>query len=159
MEACVWKWLAAGVLALAAAIAVVATVVRSPGDARQPARDAAVEDFRATERACIAAFNEALRRQRANEIDERELAAIVERDVLVPWRTMRTRVTAEPRTGELHATLRRYLESRQIAWEAYAAALRADSDQAARPHYDVYHQKNAEAQADARALGRLFRDL
>lgn len=158
------KWLVAGAIAVVIAGATVA-IVMSRGDSHtEPhdtgVRDAAVQDFRATERQCIAAFNEALRRQRANEIDERELAAFIERDVLVPWRAMRERVAAAkvtPSSRELYTTLRRYIETRQTAWEAYAAGLRAGSDEAARPHYDVYHQKNDEAQADAKALGQMFR--
>lgn len=155
-EAQVRKWFVAGVLTLAAAIALIVTLTRSPSP---PARDATVEDFRATERQCIAAFNDALRRQRANEIDELALADAIDREVLVPWRAMRSRVDAAPGSGELYVTLRRYVETRQIAWEAYATGLRAGSDEASRPHYDVYHQKNAEAQADAVTLGRLFRHL
>lgn len=159
------KWFVAGAVAIAIAGACVAIVTLTRGDSQTQAHetgvgDAAVRDFRATERQCIAAFNDALRRQRANEIDELELAATIERDVLVPWRAMRTRVSeaqVTPDSQELYTTLRRYIEARQTAWEAYAAALRAGSEEAARPHYDVYHQKNDEAQSDARALGQMFR--
>lgn len=159
------KWLVAGAVVVAIAGAAVAIVMLTRSDSQTKAHDtgvgdAAVKDFRATERQCIAAFNDALRRQRANEIDERELAAFIERDVLVPWRAMRERVAAAkvtPSSRELYTTLRRYIETRQTAWEAYAAGLRAGSDEAARPHYDVYHQKNDEAQADAKALGQMFR--
>ena len=150
-----WKWIGLGVLAIGAAIALYLTLGR---DTDVPSRDATVEDFRATERACIAAFNDALRRQRSNEIDELELSNIIERDVLVPWRAVRTRVTAAQKSSALYTTLAAYLESRQIAWEAYAAALRATDDTSARPHYDVYHQKNAEAQTHAQALGKIFRE-
>lgn len=125
----------------------------------KPTSDALVEEFRATERTCIAAFNDGLARQRANQIDELGLADVVDRDVLVPWRAIREKVNAAPKTDELYTTLRKYIDARQIAWEAYAKALRADSDAAARPHYDVYHQKHAEAQDFARELGRLFRAL
>jgi len=128
-------------------------------DSKPQQGDALVEEFRATERTCIAAFNDALARQRANQIDEVALAATIDRDVLVPWRAIREKVDASPKTDELYTTLRKYLEARQTAWEAYAAALRSGSDEAARPHYDVYHQKHAEAQDLARELGRLFRGL
>lgn len=159
------KWLVAGAAVVAIAGAAVAIVTLTRGDSQTKAHDrgvgdAAVRDFRATERQCIAAFNDALRRQRANEIDELELAATIERDVLVPWREMRGRVSeakVTPDSEELYRTLRQYVDARQTAWEAYAAALRAGSEEAARPHYDVYHQKNDEAQAFARALGQLFR--
>lgn len=121
--------------------------------------DPLVEEFRATERTCIAAFNDALARQRANQIDELGLAQAIEHDVLGPWRAVRDKVNASPNTDELYTTLRNYLDARQTAWEAYVAALRSDSEPAARPHYDVYHQKHAEAQDLARQLGGLFRAM
>jgi hypothetical protein len=127
--------------------------------ASPPKADPVVEEFRSTERTCIAAFNDALARQRANQIDELALAQEIDRDVLGPWRAAREKVNASPKTDELYTTLRKYLEARQIAWEAYVAALRSDSEAAARPHYDVYHQKHAEAQDLARELGRLFRSM
>jgi hypothetical protein len=161
------KWLLAGMLAAAAAVAVVMVASRQQDEtamkAKPPApRDPLVEEFRATERRCIAAFNADLARQRANEIDELALAAAIDKDVLTPWREIRARILAAPipeGRKDLYATLGRYLEARQIAWEAYTAALRAGSDQAARPHYDVYHQKHAEAQDAARELGRMFREM
>lgn len=127
--------------------------------AAPPKADPLVEEFRATERTCIAAFNDALARQRANQIDELGLAQAIEHDVLGPWRAVRDKVNASPNTDELYTTLRNYLDARQTAWEAYVAALRSDSEPAARPHYDVYHQKHAEAQDLARQLGGLFRAM
>ena len=124
-----------------------------------PKADPLVEEFRATERTCIAAFNDALARQRANQIDELALAGEIDHNVLGPWRAVRDKVNASPKTDEVYTTLRKYLEARQVAWEAYVAALRSDSEEAARPHYDVYHQKHAEAQDLARQLGGLFRAM
>ena len=115
-----------------------------------------LDDFHAAERRCIAAFNDALARQRANQIDEAGLAAAIDEDVLPPWRDMRARMQAAQLAPELREPMQRYLEARQTAWEAYTAALRAPSDAAARPHYDVYHEKDAEADAAARALGPLL---
>ena len=117
------------------------------------------DDFHAVERRCIAAFNDALARQRANQLDEAGLAVAIDRDVLPAWREMRTRMQAARLAPELREPMQHYLESRQIAWEAYVAALRAPSDPAARPHYDVYHQKDAEADAAARVLGPLLRSF
>ena len=116
-----------------------------------------LDEFHQTERRCIAAFNDALARQRAGAIDEPALAAAIETDVLPAWRTMRGHVTAASLAPEVREPMRKYLEDRQIAWEAYATGLRAPSDVAARPHLDTYHQKNAEADADARILGPLLR--
>ena len=113
-----------------------------------PAPDPVVDDFRAVEHQCIAAFNDALHRQKRNEIDELALAAAIDRDVLPPWHAMRLRVDAAGKS-EL---MRRYVEEREIAWQAYSAALHAPDDTAARPHYDAYHQKTADATRDARLL-------
>jgi hypothetical protein len=158
-EHAVKTWIALGVLVVTGAI--VAAVMLSRHQAHPPAADAIVEDFRSVERQAIAAFNDGLRRQRANEIDEVELAVTIERDVLEPWRAMRARVTAVPVPNErsqLYEVMRRYIEERQLAWQAYADALRAHGEAESRPLYDAYHQNNAAAQYDARVLGRLLRE-
>jgi hypothetical protein len=121
--------------------------------------DPLVEEFRATERTCIRAFNDALRAQRENSIDELELSNTIEREVLAPWRAVRAKVEAAPQHDELYTTLRKYMEARQISWEAYVAALRAPNDGAARPHYEAHREQNAIAQEHARHLGELFRAL
>jgi hypothetical protein len=158
-ERAVKKWLLAAGVILAGAL--IALVMRSRSTTpHAPSPDPVVEDFRSVERESIAAFNEALRRQRAQEIDEIGLATEIERAVLVPWHAMQARVAAAPvpaERGELYAVMRRYIEERELAWRAYVAALRADSEAEARPRYDVYHQKNAQAQDDARVLGGLLR--
>ena len=142
-------WIGIAALVLAAGAAVALVVRPPPHDARA--------DFHAGERASLAAFNDALHRQQANQLDEPGLADAIEHDVLPRWRDMRARVEA----GELPAAMRepmhRYLADRQTAWEAYVAALRAPNDTAAQPHYDAYHHDNAQADADARALAELMR--
>jgi len=158
-ERAVKKWIALGAVIAAGAI-VAAIVLTRHHEPAAPAVDQVVEDFRATERQAIAAFNAALRQQRANEIDEIELALAVERDVLEPWRAMRARVAAAPvpaNRTELYTVMRRYIDERQVAWQAYADALRIHSEAEARPYYDAYHQNNAAAQDDARVLGGLLR--
>lgn len=156
------KWLVLAVaIAVGAAVAIV-MLARSgtPSVPTTGTGDPVVEDFRSIERQSIAAFNNALRRQRANEIDELELASVIERDVLVPWRAMRARVSAAPvppERRELYEVMNRYIAERELAWQSYVVALQADTDADARPHYDVYHQKHAAAQADAKLLGGLFR--
>ena len=155
-------WLAIGAFVLAGAIAAI-VILTQPTDRAAPAptgKDSIVEDFRATERAAIATFNTALRRQRANEIDELELALVIERDVLEPWRSMRARVAAAPVPAtrrEMYETLNRYIATRELAWHSYTLALQARSDAEAKPHLDLYHQKNADAQDDAKRLGGYFR--
>lgn len=161
-ERAVKPWIIAAALAVAGGVIVIVMLTRSgkPSASRPPVGDTTVEHFRSVERQCIAAFNTALRRQRANEIDELELSLVIERDVLDPWRAMRARVAAAPvppPSRELYDVMNRYIAERELAWQAYALALQARSDTEARPHYDVYHQKNAEAQNDAQILGGLFR--
>jgi hypothetical protein len=162
------KRLVIGGLVLAVVAAVVALVVlreRRQPSARSADHDATtglIDEFRVVERASLRRYNDALAEQRANRIDEIGLADILEREVLPPWRALRERVTAAPvpaARNELYETLKRYLEARQLSWEAYVAGLRAGSDVAARPHYDVHHQKSADADQEARELGRLFREL
>lgn len=159
------KRLALGVAGLAVAVTAVIVVVRlqdagpTPPQpvARTSGLDPLVEEFRSVERACIQRFNTALREQRENMIDELELSNAIERDVLTPWRALRTKVTAAPAQNELYSTLRRYLEERQLSWEAYVSALRAASDEAAKPHYETHRRMNAAAHESAKILGELFR--
>jgi hypothetical protein len=122
----------------------------------------AIDDFRATERRTLAAFNTALGQQRANQIDELGLAEVIDKDVLPPWRELRARITAAtvPASDrELFTTLDRYLAERQTSWEAYSAALRSPNDAAARPHYAKYHQQTDAATTDAQQLGAAFRSF
>jgi hypothetical protein len=160
-ERAVKKWVVLGVLVVAGAVVAAVTLTRG-GQPATRVTDAVVEDFRSVERQCIAAFNAALRRQRANEIDEVELGVEIQRGVLEPWRAMRARVAAAPVPAdrrELYEVMRRYIDEREAAWQAYANALHAASDAEARPLYDAYHQKNAAAQEDARVLGGLLRAM
>jgi hypothetical protein len=160
-DGAVKAWLVGVALLLAGAIIATVMLTRSGGSsAPAPSGgDSVVEDFQSVERQSISAFNDALRRQRTNEIDELELSLVIERDVLDPWRAMRARVAAAPVPAprrELYETMNRYIAERELAWQAYALALQARSETEARPQYDIYHQKNAEAQADAKTLGGLL---
>jgi hypothetical protein len=122
----------------------------------------AIVEFRAGERAALDKFNDALDRQRANKIDELGLAEAIDTQVLPPWRELRAHVAAAAVPApdrELFATLTRYLGERENAWEAYSAALHAGNDTAAAPHYAKYHEQDAAADTDARALGAMFRRL
>jgi len=120
----------------------------------------AIDDFRATERTTLAAFNTALGLQRANQIDELGLADALDKNVLPPWRELRTRMSSAtvPVTDrELFTTLNRYIAERQTSWEAYSAALRSTADAAAQPHYARYHEQTDAATTDAQQLGLAFR--
>jgi hypothetical protein len=122
----------------------------------------ALVEFRAGEHAVLQSFNDALHRQRANEIDELGLADAIDKSVLPPWRELRAHVAAaEVPTAdrELFDTLARYLGERETAWEAYATALRFGNDATAAPHYAKYHEQDAAADADAQKLGAAFRRL
>lgn len=121
-----------------------------------------IEEFRASERVALRSFNDLLRRQRDNAIDEIGLADAIDHSVLPRWRALRTRVvmaTGANSDDELLLVLRSYLAKRQHAWEAYSAALRSPTDDAAKPHYAIYHSLEAAAVDDARALGAAFRKL
>ncbi len=120
----------------------------------------AIDDFRTTERATLAAFNRGLSDQRANKIDELGLADAIDKDVLPPWRELRARIAAAPvpePDRELFGTLASYIAERQASWEAYSAALRAHDDAAAKPHYAKYHKQDRAANDDAIKLGTAFR--
>ncbi len=122
----------------------------------------AIDDFRATERTTLAAFNTALGQQRANQIDELGLADALDKNVLPPWRELRTRISAAPipeADRELFATLNRYIAERQTSWEAYSTALRSTDDAAAAPHYAKYHEQTDAATTDAQQLGQAFRSF
>jgi hypothetical protein len=121
-----------------------------------------IGEFRAGERAVLKAFNDALGRQRANQIDELGLAEAIDRDVLPPWRELKSRVagaTVPEPDRALFTTLLHYVGERETAWEAYAAALRSPNDAAAQPLYAKYHEHNDAATADAQRLGQMFRTL
>ncbi len=122
----------------------------------------AIDDFRATERTTLAAFNTALGQQRANQIDELGLADAIDKNVLPPWRELRTRMSSaavpDP-DRELFTTLNRYIAERQTSWEAYSAALRSTDDAAAQPHYTKYHEQTDAATTDAQQLGQAFRSI
>ena len=80
-ERAVKKWIALAVLVVTGAIVAAVMLTRDQAPPRA-VDDPVVNDFRSVERQCITTFNNALRQQRANEIDEVELAVAIERDVL-----------------------------------------------------------------------------
>jgi hypothetical protein len=118
--------------------------------------------FRTVEKATLQNFNDALGRQRANQIDELGLADAIDHKVLPPWRELRDRIakaTIPEQDRELYVTLDRYLAERQTSWEAYSAALRSKDDAQSKPDYAKYHEQNDAATADAKRLGEAFRSL
>ena len=122
--------------------------------------DPLVVRFREIERTCLTNFNSALARQRRNEIDELGLALVIDQEVLPAWEALRTKVAAtkpSARNAALYNALNDYLTAREVAWRAYVAGLRSETDADARRHYDAYHAKDAEADTHARAVGAIFR--
>ena len=149
-------------LALALLLVAACSKTTEPPPAGTLVDTPAIVEFRAGEHAVLQKFNDALGRQRANQIDEVGLAEALDKEVLPPWRELRAHVAAATVPDvdrELFATLTRYLAERETAWEAYSAALRAGNDTAAAPHYAKYHEQDAAADTDARALGGFFRRL
>jgi hypothetical protein len=146
----------AGLLAIATVITVLVwPALRGSSTA---SASATIDEFHSVERQCLQTFNSALAQQRANQIDELGLADVIDHDVLPPWRAFRSRADRATDVPErIRPVLAKYLAARQISWEAFVTALRSPSDPAARPHYDTYHQKNAEATDAARELGPLLR--
>jgi hypothetical protein len=122
----------------------------------------AIDEFRRAEKLVLQAFNDALGRQRANQIDELGLADAIDRNVLAPWRELRAHIakaTVPEPDRELFTTLDRYMAERQTSWEAYSAALRSHDDATSKPDYAKYHEQNDAATADAKRLGEAFREL
>ncbi len=112
---------------------------------------ALVADFHQVERQCLQTYNDAFHRQGSGAIDELALAQVIEHDVLPPWQAFHTRVDKAP-DSELVKAMRRYFADRETAWQAYVVVLHGDNPQA----LATYRQKNAEADADARALAKLL---
>ena len=112
---------------------------------------ALIADFHQVERQCLRAYNDAFHRQGAGQIDELALAQVIERDVLPPWQAFHERVNHAP-DSELTLAMRRYFADRETAWQAYVVVLHGDNAQA----LATYHQKNADATADAQALAKLL---
>ena len=71
--------------------------------------------------------------------------------VLPPWQAFGVRLAHEP-DSELVVAMRRYIADRETAWQAFTVTLRHDDPQA----LATYRQKNADADADARALAKLL---
>jgi hypothetical protein len=161
------------VLIAAVLVAIAATIIllltRDRHDSQSPSTptpttadltDPTVVQFRETERICLTNFNNALARQRRNEIDELGLALAIDQEVLPAWQALRAKVAAatpSARNAALYKTLNAYLVARDLAWQAYMAGLRSNTDADARRHYDTYHAKNAEADSHAREVGAMFR--
>jgi hypothetical protein len=137
-------------------------VLLACGKTTTPASDPVIEDFRRTEHSTLVAFNDLLHQQKANAIDEHTLAEAITKEVLPAWHALHARVdaaTPPDSERELYVLMRRYLAERETGWQAYVAALSADSDELAHPHYATYHAQTDAATDDAKLIGAEFRRL
>lgn len=118
----------------------------------------------AVEHASTTTWNEGLRRAKAGELKDGELAELLERDVIVPYKKMRQDVLATQDIPEkLHLLFKRldeYTAARIAAWEMFEAVLRQPDDlEKQKPLLDAYKAKEAEVkkrlaayEAEIRAL-------
>jgi rhomboid protease GluP len=86
--------------------------------------------FGAMERAAVAAYNDALERSRSGQLTDAGLAAVIDKEVLPPWRNQQQRLTAisrlPPNEKKRFADLGRYLSLRDRGWSKLSEALRTD---------------------------------
>jgi rhomboid protease GluP len=115
---------ALGLLALAVALTGVAVAaLPTPTDVV-----GVLSRFDAAEHHAITTWNDALRRHKAGELETTALAAILERDVLPPYRAARQAAIATQdvpdRLRPLFQRLDDYTAARVAAWDAFDAVLR-----------------------------------
>jgi hypothetical protein len=79
--------------------------------------------FRDTEVAAIDTYNQAVERRSAEEISDRALGELLEREVLPPWREMRARLEGLPKEADGLGALLRYVTHREREWELQAELL------------------------------------
>lgn len=119
-----WRELLLVALAAAGIVAGVASLPRVADI------QAELKAFGVMERAAVTAYNEALERSRAGQLTDAGLAAVIDKDVLPPWRNQQRRFTEISRlpTGEKKrfADLGRYLSLRDRGWSKLSEALRTD---------------------------------
>ncbi|HVV87365.1 MAG TPA: rhomboid family intramembrane serine protease [Kofleriaceae bacterium] len=103
-----------------AAIAAAVFALRQPSSGADLAR--AVNDFSDMEHRTGAIFNDLIRKSKAHEINDADIARHMEADVLPPWRAMHERLAAlaEPpaKLKELHDSLGAYVDARLAYWNA-----------------------------------------
>jgi len=90
--------------------------------------------FQQVEERVLLAYNDAIRKSAAGQLSDDEVASVVERDVLPPWRAFQRRLTAlkhvAPEQQPMARQLANYLDARERAWTRTAEALHRH-DQAA----------------------------
>ena len=96
---------------------------------------AEIAAFQKVEHQAIVAYNAAIKKAAAGELPDDDFAAIIERDVLPPWRTFQRHLAAVKNVPaeqkSVAAELSAYLAARERAWTKTAEALRRHDQVAA----------------------------
>ena len=116
---------------LAAAVVVAVLTLLLP---KRADLSAEIVAFQQVEERVLAAYNDAIRKSASGQLPDDDVASIVERDVLPPWRAFQQRLAGlkhvAPEQQPLARQLADYLAAREQAWTKTAEALRRH-DQAA----------------------------
>lgn len=108
--------------------------------------------FQQVEERVLAAYNDAIRKSAAGQLPDDEMAEVVERDVLPPWRAFQQRLAGlrhvAPEQQPLARRLADYLAARERAWTKTAEALRRHDQPAAEA-----------ANRELQDAGRILKDL
>src|SRR4029079_18113000 len=85
--------------------------------------------FFSVEHAAIGAFNDALGKNAAHEISDKQFGEIIDREILPPWRALQARWSGMgrvPRAEQARiADIGRYLALRERSWALLSESLRA----------------------------------
>jgi rhomboid protease GluP len=91
-----------------------------------------LSNFQAVERGVVDAYNGALEGRRANRLSDVDLANIIDRQVLPPWRQARQRLSTlghlPPQEAQRLDDIGRYMALREQGWAAFSQALRTGDD-------------------------------
>jgi hypothetical protein len=107
-----------------------------------------LQQFDAAERASLTRWNEAVERVKTGDLKESELADILERDVIPPYKKMRQDMLATKdipqRLRPLFERLDDYTAARIAAWDASEATLRQPDPEKRKSLADAYQRREAE---------------
>jgi membrane associated rhomboid family serine protease len=146
------RWRAA-ILTVAGPVAVVLAAAALPPPPPEQGRFVlAMVEFPGVEKEVLATFNAALVRAKRGELTDAAFAAVVERDVLPPWRDLRRRLAEAPDVPapfrQTRPALLDYLQAREDAWDLLVRAIQENNPALAA-------QARQRAQAAERLLDQL----
>jgi rhomboid protease GluP len=134
-------------VALAAASLVLLPLAAMALPAPPPDHSAAWKEFAALERRVMARSNELAQQGDAGTLTEEQAADALERDVLLPWRTMQAKLanlnTAEDNNREVAARILDYMTVRGEAWQYQIEAWREHDDRKAELASERWAQADA----------------